>query len=456
MEVEGAALPPQNLEAEESVLGAMMVSRGAVDAVLDVRLEPDDFYRPRHRMIHEAIRQLDTRGEAIDALTVSELLRTEGRLEEVGGSDVIASLASSTPVPGNAGHYAQIVRQNALLRRLLTASQQIQASIHGREAEPRDLVEQAERLLFNVARDDQASEFSALADVLVHETERLEKLASGESDMTGTPSGYRTLDEMTGGFQPGNLIILAARPAMGKSSLVCNIAENVAWKAKKPVAFFSLEMSETELAHRFIASRARISSDRLRKGQVTKEWNKVLRACNELSEAPLWIDDSSDLSLMDLRAKARRLQASSGGELGLIIVDYIQLMRPDDTRAQRVEQVGQMSRGLKVLARELEVPVIALSQLSRAPEQRPDKVPMLSDLRDSGSIEQDADIVTFIYRDDYYDDQSDRPGEADLIIAKHRNGPVGKVPLVFQAQYPRFVSMSREDEQRAAEMGDAA
>jgi replicative DNA helicase len=317
------------------------------------------------------------------------------------------------------------------------------------------LVERAEKLLFDVARDDQASEFSALGDILVHETERLEKLANGESKMTGTPSGFRQLDEMTGGFQPGNLIVLASRPAMGKSSLVCNFAENVAWKAKLPVAFFSLEMSETELAHRFIASRARISSDRLRKGQVSKEWSKVLRACNELAEAPLWIDDSSDLSMMDLRAKARRLQSSSGG-LGLVIVDYIQLMRPDDPRASRVEQVGQMSRGLKVLARELDVPVVALSQLSRAPEQRPDKVPMLADLRESGSIEQDADIVSFIYRDDYYDPDSDRPGEADLVVAKHRNGPIGKVQLVFQPQYPRFVSMSRADAQRAAEIGEAA
>lgn len=448
-------MPPQNLEAEESVLGAMMVSQTAVDAVLDVHLDPDDFYRPRHRIIHRAIRELDGRGEAIDALTVSEQLRTEDRLEEVGGADAISALASSTPVPGNAGYYAQIVRQNALLRRLLDAAQRIQSSIHGREAEPRELVEQAERLLFNVASDDQSGEFSAIGDILVHETERLEKLARGESKMTGTPSGYRSLDEMTGGFQPGNLVIIAARPAMGKSSLVCNIAENVAWKAKLPVAFFSLEMSETELAHRFIASRARISSDRLRKGQVTKEWNKVLRACNELTEAPLWIDDSSDLSLMDLRAKSRRLMASSSG-LGLIIVDYIQLMRPEDPRVGRVEQVGQMSRGLKVLARELNVPVIALSQLSRAPELRPEKVPMLSDLRESGSIEQDADIVSFIYREDYYDHESERQGEADLIIAKHRNGPIGKVPLVFQEQYPRFVSMSREDEQRAGDFGEAA
>ncbi len=370
-----ANLPPQNIEAEESVLGAMMVSETALDAVNDARLEPDDFYRPRHRIIYQAIRTLDGRGEPIDALTVAELLRTEGKLDEIGGSELVYGLASTTAVPGNAGHYAQIVRQNALLRRLLTASQQIQSSIHGRDAEPRDLVEQAESLLFNVARDDQASEFSSLGDILVHETERLEKLASGESEMTGTVSGFRKLDEMTGGFQPGNLIVIAARPAMGKSALVCNIAENVAWKVKKPVAFFSLEMSETELAHRFIASRARIHADKLRKGQVTKDWNKVLKACNELTEAPLWIDDSSDLSLMDLRAKSRRLQASSGG-LGLIIVDYIQLMRAEDPRQSRVEQVGQMSRGLKVLARELDRPrdrpLPALACARAAPRQGAD------------------------------------------------------------------------------------
>jgi replicative DNA helicase len=452
----GGIVPPQNLDAEESVLGAMMVSQAAIDAVDEIRLNPDDFYRTRHRTIHAAIRQLDERGEAIDALTVAELLRTQGGLEEVGGAEVVSALASSTPAPGHAGHYARIVKQNALLRRLLEAAQKIQVSIHSREAEPQDLVEQAERLLFNVARADQTGDFSKIEEILHYETERLEKLASGEATMTGTPSGFRKLDEMTGGFQPGNLIVLAARPAMGKSSLVCNIAENVAWKAKRPVAFFSLEMSETELAHRFIASRARISSDKLRKGQVTKEWSKVLQACNELAEAPLWIDDSSDLSLLDLRAKARRLQATTGG-LGLIIVDYIQLMRPDDPRAGRVEQVGQMSRGLKILARELEVPVIGLSQLSRAPEQRPDKVPILADLRESGSIEQDADIVSFIYRDEYYyKEESERPGEADLVVAKHRNGPIGTVPLAFQEQYPRFLNLVAGSEEPRAHREAAA
>jgi replicative DNA helicase len=451
----GPLLQPHNLEAEESVLGAMMVSQGALDPVIvDVRLTAEDFYRGRHGTIYNAIHDLYERGEPVDALTVSEFLRAQNKLEDVGGREAVSALASTGPIPGNASSYAQIVKQNSLLRRLLGAAQRIQESVHGRESEPQDLVEQAERLLFNVARDEQSSDFSAIAQILVHETDRLEKLSRGDTELTGTPSGFRMLDELTGGFQPGNLIVLAARPAMGKSSLVCNIAENVAWKAKRPVAFFSLEMSETELAHRFIASRARIASDRLRKGKITKEWGQVVKACNELGDAPLWIDDSSDLSLLDLRAKCRRLVASEG-ELGLIIVDYIQLMRAEDPRAGRVEQVGQMSRGLKILARELQVPVIGISQLSRAPEQRPDKVPILSDLRESGSIEQDADIVSFIYRDEYYNkEESERPGEADLIIAKHRNGPIGTVPLAFLEQFPKFANLARgygdESRQEAA------
>ncbi|GIK76544.1 MAG: hypothetical protein BroJett022_02340 [Actinomycetes bacterium] len=384
----GAAplLQPHNLDAEQSVLGAMMVSLAALDPVLgEARLRGEDFYRGRHATIYAAIQELYERNEPVDALTVAEHLRALGKLEEVGGQDVINSLAATTPVPGNAGHYAQIVKQNSMLRRLLGAAQRIQQSVQAREGEPQDLVEQAEVLLFNVARAEQAGDFSSLEAILDVELSKLDKLASGDAQMTGTPSGFKKLDEITGGFQPGNLVVLAARPAMGKSSLVCNIAENVAWKAKRPVAFFSLEMSETELAHRFIASRARIPSDRLRKGNIQKDWNKVLKAANELADAPLFIDDSSDLSLLDLRAKCRRLHSQQGG-LGLVIVDYIQLMRSEDPRAGRVEQVGQMSRGLKILARELEVPVIGISQLSRAPEQRPDKRPILSDLRESGCL----------------------------------------------------------------------
>jgi replicative DNA helicase len=874
-----AHIPPQNLDAEESVLGAMMVSEGAIaPVILDVRLRDEDFYRDRHRITFGAIKALYERSEPIDALTVTELLAQRGELEGAGGKDAVSTLASTVPAAGNARHYAQIVKQNALLRRLLAAAQSIQSSVHEREGEPEELVEGAERLLFKVAHEERASDFRQVAEVLAEEIDRLEQLSKGDTELTGVPSGFRDLDSMTGGFQPGNLIVIAARPAMGKcltgsalvydptsgkrrrmdevveagergeeiwvaslgpdlklrpakvsavhrngvqpvyrvttrlgrrvvatanhplltlegwrsvdelrtgdrvgvprnlprrggakhmedheivllaaliadgsltggtprfcfgpnspvlseveraagalglqvkpyagrssgtasitagrgagrnpvrelceqhgiwekrseekavppaifglsndqlarflgvlyacdghiyasdrlrqigyttiseqlardvqhlllrleivsvvrtlrravyegtnkvarevritgreallefcsgisvpgkidkanqvlnglprssrmtntdtiprevwpiidaargdrtwrelsvasqrppthnwhvgtrglsryllaeiaewsgseqlhdlaesdvwwdeiasvepageeetydltvethhnfvadeivvhnSSIVANIAEHVSVKHGKAVAFFSLEMSETELAHRFIAVRARIASDRLRKGKVaTKDWPGVVRACNELEQAPLWIDDSSDVGMLDLRAKARRLHASEGG-LGMVIVDYLQLMRPEDPRQNRVEQVAQISRGLKILARELDVPVLGISQLSRAPEQRPDKRPILSDLRESGQIEQDSDLVGFIYRDEYYNrEDSDDPGVAELIVAKHRNGPTGTVRLAFLEHYPSFANLSRQEkpvEQSAGE-----
>jgi replicative DNA helicase len=424
----------------------MMVSEGSITPViLDVRLRSEDFYRDRHRTIYEAIRVLYERSEPIDALTVAEFLAQHGSLDDAGGKDSLQTLASTVPAPGNARHYAQIVKQNALLRRLLGAAQTIQQSVHERGGEPESLVEDAERLLFRVAHEDRASDFRNMGEILEQEIDRLEQLAQGDSDLTGVGSGFIDLDKVTGGFQPGNLIVIAARPAMGKSALVTNIAQNVA-KEGRPVAFFSLEMSEAELAHRFIAIEARISSDRLRRGKVSeRDWPGVVRACNVLEKAPLWIDDSSDLSMLDLRAKARRLHAETK-DIGVIIIDYIQLMRPEDPRQNRVEQVGQMSRGLKILARELNVPVIALSQLSRAPEQRPDKRPILSDLRESGNIEQDADLVAFLYRDEYYDPESEAQGEAELIIRKHRNGPIDTIRLSFRPHYPSFGNGSRRDE----------
>ncbi len=441
----GAHVPPQNLDAEESVLGAMMVSEAAMAPVLlEVGLKGEDFYRDRHRVIYGAIRSLYERSEPVDALTVSELLLQEGELDAAGGKDVVSSLASTVPAPGNAQHYAQIVKQNALLRRLLAAAQEIQQSVHKRGGRPEDLVEDAERLLFRVAHEERASDFRRVAELLAEEIDRLEALSKGDGSLTGIPSGFRDLDDLTGGFQRGNLVVFAARPAMGKSALVANIAENVATKENQAVAFFSLEMSEAELAHRFIACRARIPSEKLRQGKVSaKDWPNVVRAGNELENAPLWIDDSSDLGMLDLRAKVRRLSASEKG-LGLVIVDYIQLMRAEDPRVNRVEQVGQITRGLKILARELDVPVVAISQLSRAPEQRPDKRPMLSDLRESGQIEQDSDLVTFIYRDEYYNPDSEDRGIAELLVAKHRNGPTGKRELVFLPQYPKFANRAQD------------
>lgn len=443
-------VPPQNIEAEESVLGAMLVAEPTLTRVIDeVKLNAADFYLDRHRLIFECIHDLYAASKPVDELSVAEALTQRNEIETAGGKHYVSELAAKVPAAGNAKHYAEIVQQNSLLRRLLGAGQEIQGWVNERAGEPRELSERAEKLLFEVAHKEQASDFRLLSEILHDEVDRLEKLSTGEIELTGTPCGFRDVDAVTGGFQPGNLIIVAARPAMGKSALVANIAENVAIKAKKAVAFFSLEMSEVELAQRFIACRARISGDKLRKGQVSqRDWPKVVRACNELEEAPLWFDDSSDLGILDLRAKARRLHAQEQerGGLGLIILDYIQLMRSDDHRANRVEQVGQISRGLKILARELEVPVVAISQLSRAPEQRTPPKPQLSDLRESGQIEQDADVVAFLYRQDYYRDPDEEPdGLADLIIAKHRNGPIGTRQLVFLDRFPKFADHSHQE-----------
>ncbi|MFL5874159.1 MAG: replicative DNA helicase [Solirubrobacterales bacterium] len=443
-------VPPQNIEAEESVLGAMLVSESTLTRVIDeVKLNAADFYLDKHRRIFDAIHDLYAVSNPVDELSVSEALTQRNQIDEAGGRHYVSELAAKVPAAANAKHYAEIVQQNSLLRRLLGAGQEIQGWVNERDGEPRELSERAEKLLFEVAHKEQASDFKLLGEVLHDEVDRLEKLSTGETELTGTPSGFRDVDAITGGFQPGNLIIVAARPAMGKSALVANIAENVTVKKKQAVAFFSLEMSEVELAQRFIACRARISGDKLRKGQVSKrDWPKVLRACNELEEAPLWFDDSSDLGILDLRAKARRLHAQEQerGGLGLIILDYIQLMRSDDHRANRVEQVGQISRGLKILARELEVPVVAISQLSRAPEQRTPPKPQLSDLRESGQIEQDADVVAFLFREDYYRDPDEEPdGLADLIIAKHRNGPIGTRKLVFLDRYPKFADQAHQE-----------
>jgi replicative DNA helicase len=453
-------VPPQNIEAEESVLGAMLVAEPTLTRVIDeVKLNAADFYLDKHRLIFAVIHDLYAVSNPVDELSVSEALTQRNKIEEAGGRHYVSELAAKVPAAANAKHYAEIVQQNSLLRRLLGAGQEIQGWVNERAGEPRELSERAEKLLFEVAHKEQASDFKMLGEILHGEVDRLEKLSTGEIELTGTPSGFRDVDTVTGGFQPGNLIIVAARPAMGKSALVANIAENVAVKKQKPVAFFSLEMSEVELAQRFIACRARISGDKLRKGQVSKrDWPKVLRACNELEEAPLWFDDSSDLGILDLRAKARRLHAQEQerGGLGLIILDYIQLMRSDDHRANRVEQVGQISRGLKILARELEVPVVAISQLSRAPEQRTPPKPQLSDLRESGQIEQDADVVAFLFREDYYRDPDEEPdGLADLIIAKHRNGPIGTRKLVFLDRYPKFADQAHQEAPIEQPVGEA-
>jgi replicative DNA helicase len=392
--------PPHSIEAEQSVLGAMLLSdRTHYAFVIEEGLKVEDFYRERHREVYESMLALFTAGDSIDVLTVTEHLRSRGRLDAAGGQAEIDALTAAVPSVGNLRQYAQIVRDRALLRRLLAASYEIQASVHGHDAPPREIVEWAERAVLEVAHDDRQKDFRRVGEVLHAEVRKWQELSAEGRSLTGTPSGFADLDSITGGFQPGNLIIIAARPAMGKSSLVTNIAENVALNKdrRRPVALFSLEMSEAELAQRFVASQASIKGDDLRKGRLRDEakWKRVLRTAAEYEAAPLYIDDSSDVGILDVRAKARRLhqqaQAEYGG-LGLVIVDYLQLMRADTRLESRVLQVGEMSRGLKILARELNVPVIALSQLSRAVEQRSttDKKPQLSDLRESGCLAGDT------------------------------------------------------------------
>jgi replicative DNA helicase len=440
--------PPHNLEAEQSVLGGILLSdRSLYGLVIEEGLKPDDFYSERHGLIYGAMLELYAENDPVDPLTVVERLKVTGKLEAAGGPAAVDELTGAVPYAGNARHYAQIVREEALMRRLLTTTYEIQASVLDHRAAPRELIEHAERAVLEVAQDDRQQDFRRVGEILHEETEKWHRLSQEGQAITGVPTGFAKLDDITGGFQPGNLVVIAARPSMGKSALVTNIAENVALDKKRPrpVAVFSLEMSEAELAQRFIASQARIKGDDLRKGRLKEErqWRKVVEASNRFDVAPLYLDDSSDIGLLEVRAKARRLHHQHDGGLGLIIVDYLQLMRPDSRVESRVEQVGQISRGLKILARELDVPVIAVSQLSRAVESRTDRRPVLSDLRESGQIEQDADLVIFIYRDEVYHDDSERQGEADLIIAKHRNGALATVELSFQSEYPRFLTLQK-------------
>jgi replicative DNA helicase len=382
--VQNIAVPPHNLEAEKSVLGAVLLDERHLHSLLvEEQLRPEHFYREQHGAVFAAMLELYEGDNKIDHLTVSEKLRQHGKLDEVGGPSTIDELAGWVPAAGHAREYGRIVHDNSKLRALLTASYEIQASVLSREAPARELVEQAERAVLEVATDDRQKKIRSIADILHEETDKLHRLSVAKTALTGTPSGFKDLDEKTGGFQPGNLVILAARPSMGKSALVANVAEN-AVLAGHAVALFSLEMSESELAQRFVASQARIKGEDLRRGKVAEQrWPKILEACQRLAEAPLYVDDSSDTGVLEVRAKSRRLHAQVEGGLGLIIIDYLQLMRHEGRVESRVEQVGQISRGLKGLARELNVPVIALSQLSRGVEQRGgEKKPILSDLRE--------------------------------------------------------------------------
>ena len=445
---ERSQLPPHNLDAERSVLGAVLIEeRHLHGLIVEEQLRAEHFYRESHGAIFAAMLDLYHSNRKIDYLTVAERLRQDGALDQIGGPAAIDELSGYVPATGHVREYGTIVHETAQLRALRAAAYATLESIQLRSSDARELLEDAERRVLEISTDERQKKVRPIREILDEETDKLHRLSISHTALTGTPSGFKDIDEKTGGFQPGNLIVLAARPSMGKSALVANIAEN-ACLAGNGVALFSLEMSESELAQRFIASQAGIKGEALRRGKVAeREWPRILEAAEKLSAAPLYVDDSSDTGVLEVRAKCRRLHAQIPGGLGLIIIDYLQLMRSEGRIESRVEQVGQISRGLKGLARELGVPVIALSQLSRAVEQRAqnDKKPVLSDLRESGSIEQDADLVMFIYRDEYYNQDSERPGEADIIIAKHRNGPVGEVVLTFRHDYPKFMNYAHED-----------
>jgi replicative DNA helicase len=437
-------VPPQNLDAEESVLGAMMLSPGAIAAVSEV-LAPDgrEFYRESHAKIYRGALALYAKGEPVDAITLVDELDERGELEDVGGKVRVHELAALVPASANAGHYAQIVKEAATLRGLIRVGGEIARLGWERPGETPELVDRAEQILFDLAQEKATSEFSHIETLLKESFERITQLYESGADVTGVPSGFRDLDRITSGFQEGNLIVMAARPSMGKSALGLGVAANLAVRKSIPVALFTLEMSKAEVTQRLMCSEAKVESQRLRTGKLSADdWPRLTASCDKLAKAPIYVDDTGSITMMEIRSKARRLKAKHP-DLGLIIVDYLQLMTSGTTAENRVQEVSQISRSLKVLARDLDVPIVALSQLSRAVEQRHDKRPILSDLRESGSIEQDADIVMFIYRDEYYSgEESDQQGLAEVIVAKHRNGPTDTVKLSFLKRYAKFSDLA--------------
>lgn len=439
----GNRVPPHNLEAERALLGALLLSRDAVAAVAEVIPGPDVFYRPAHAHIYEAITVLTARGEVADPITVADELRRRDLLELVGGTAALVDLQADAPGTANASHYARIVKDHSLLRRLIGAAGSITDRAYGLPEDVRKAVDEAESLVFDIARHEGEGSTALLTDLLGATMDRIEELHDRGSEITGTPTGFPDLDEITSGLQPGALVVLGARPAMGKTALALGVATNAAMKGS-PVLLFSLEMSKLELVQRILCSEARVDSKKIRNGRLNDaDWSGIASAMGRLGDAPIWIDDNPNVSIMEIRSKARRLR-SEAGELGLVVVDYIQLMTGRTSAESRQVEVAEISRGLKLLARELECPVVALAQLNRGLEQRADKRPMLSDLRESGSLEQDADIVMFLYREEVYEKTPENEGIAELILAKQRNGPTGKVMLSFLGHHTRFESMPKD------------
>jgi replicative DNA helicase len=441
---DGGRIPPHNVEAEESLLGAMMLSRDAIMAAIEQHIDAREFYKPAHGHIYEACFDLHAKGEPVDPITVAEELRRRSLLDAIGGRATLLRIQAATPASANASHYAQIVGELALLRRLIAVAGDIAEMGYSGGDDVAVTVDRAESMVFEVAEHRVSDSLTSLYPALEATMDQLEQLYDRDSHLIGTPTGYRDLDEILLGLQPSNLIIVAARPGQGKTSWALGAALHCALDARKPVLFFSMEMSHLDLTKRLLASEARIDSRALQTGRIAEnEWPKLNQAVGRLAEAPFFIDDNPHCTVMEMRAKARRVRQKHG-DLGLIVVDYLQLMSSSKRVESRQVEVSELSRGLKILARELDVPVVCLAQLNRQVEYRTDKRPMLADLRESGSIEQDADVVLFIYRDEYYNTESEQRGTAEIIVAKHRSGPTGVARLAFLDKYTKFANMARE------------
>ena len=436
----GSRMPPQDDAAEQSVLGSMLLSK---DAIADVTesVRGADFYRPAHELIHEAIIDLYGRGEPADPVTVANALQRRGELQRVGGAPYLHTLSANVPIAANAGYYAEIVREKAILRRLVDAGTKIVQLGYAAEGQVDDVVDAAQAEVYQVTDRRTAEDYAPLSDIMDGVLDEIEAIGNREAGLYGVPTGFADLDDLTNGLHSGQMIIVAARPAMGKSTLALDLCRAASIQNNLTSCFFSLEMTRSEITMRLLSAEAKVPLNHIRNGQMSDDdWTKLARKMGEVSSAPMFIDDSPNMTMMEIRAKARRLKQRH--DLKLIVIDYMQLMTSGRKVESRQLEVSEFSRQIKLLAKELEVPIIALSQLNRGPEQRGDKRPMMSDLRESGSLEQDADMVILLHRDDVYEKESTRPGEADLIVAKHRNGPTRDITVAFQGHYSRFVDMA--------------
>ncbi|MCI3274693.1 replicative DNA helicase [Streptomyces cylindrosporus] len=434
-------VPPQDLDAEQSVLGGMLLSKDAIADVVEV-IKGHDFYKPAHETIFQAILDVYAKGEPADPITIGAELTKRGEINKVGGASYLHTLVQTVPTAANAEYYAEIVHERAVLRRLVEAGTRITQMGYAADDDVDEIVNRAQAEIYAVTEQRTSEDYLPLGDIMEGALDEIEAIGSRSGEMTGVPTGFTDLDSLTNGLHPGQMIVIAARPAMGKSTLALDFARAASIKHNLPSVIFSLEMGRNEIAMRLLSAEARVALHHMRSGTMTDEdWTRLARRMPEVSSAPLYIDDSPNLSMMEIRAKCRRLKQRN--DIKLVIIDYLQLMQSGKRSESRQQEVSDMSRNLKLLAKELEVPVIALSQLNRGPEQRTDKKPQVSDLRESGSIEQDADMVILLHREDAYEKESPRAGEADIIVGKHRNGPTATITVAFQGHYSRFVDMAQ-------------